>query len=153
MTNKQMVERIREIDRERQRLGEEKRKYEKCLEEEKKKRKLSEHREHIGECYIASVLLDSQYKHIKAFKILNVLDEPNESYAECLTIIDGCRNTCWSESGVNVMTLGLWNPNRSHLMSRESDPKMIECCKKISNDDFEDLLKSHIERITALAGQ
>ena len=140
MTKNEMKERIREIDKERNRLAEEKQSYEKLL------------RQHIGECYIPTFRINEKDRYIKAFKILEVSNEPNESYARCLVVVDGIRSNCWKESGVVLMTLGLWTYNDLRLMNRESDPKIIDCCRMISEDEFNALFKQYMTNIEDTAG-
>lgn len=151
MTKNEMKERIREINKERDKLAEEKRTYEKILRQDKTKEIIDEHRSHIGECYIPTFCINEKDRYIKAFKILDVLNEPNESSAKCLVLIDGSRSTCWNEFGINIMTLGLWTANYPVLMSKESDPKVIECCRMISEEEFDALLKQYITDLENVA--
>ena len=51
MTKNEMKERIREIDKERNRLAEEKQSYEKLLRQDMAKEIIDEHRQHIGVLY------------------------------------------------------------------------------------------------------
>lgn len=147
MTKNEMKERIREIDKERNRLAEEKQSYEKLLRQDMAKEIIDEHRQHIGECYIPTFRINEKDRYIKAFKILEVSNEPNESYARCLVVVDGIRSNCWKESGVVLMTLGLWTYNDLRLMNRESDPKIIDCCRMISEDEFNALFKQYMTNI------
>lgn len=88
--------------------------------------------------------------YIKAFKILNVLEKPSD-YAECLVLIDGSRSNCWKEVGVAIMTLGLWTFNDLHLMNKESDLKVIQCCRMITEEEFKVLLEQHMANMEEAA--
>lgn len=151
MTKNEMKERIREIDKERNRLAKEKQSYEELLRQDKTKDIIEEHRKHVGECYVPTVRLDERNRFIRAFRILNVLESPNESCAECLVLVNGHRSNCWNESGVIMMTLGLWRPNNLRLMNRESDPKVIDCCHLISKEEFKALLEQSMANMEEAA--
>lgn len=76
-----------------------------------------------------------------------MLPEPNERYAECIVIVDGIRSSCWNEFGIQRMTVPLWILNTSRLMSKESDPKVIDMYKEISQEDFVALYNTYNEEI------
>ena len=78
-------------------------------------------------------------KHIKAFKIIDVLEPHNENYAVCITLIDGLNSTCWNEYGLKIMTLNVWGYNKFQMINKESDPKVIDFYKEITQEEFEKL--------------
>lgn len=147
MTENEMRKRMKEIDKERDNLKSERQKYEKYFSDKKRKELLECHSKFEGKCFSTKNLSGNEYSHIKAFKILKVLSEPNEHYAECIAIIDGLRSSCWNEFGIQGMTLPLWIPNALRLMSRESDPKVIDMYEEISQEDFVALYNTYKKEI------
>ena len=147
MTEEQMQERMKEIDKQREELKSERQKYENYFYHKKRKELLDDHKKFEGKCFVTKNLSGNEYTHIRAFKILKVLPEPNEHYAECIVIIDGLRSSCWNEFGIQGMTLPLWIPNTSRLMSKESDPKVIDMYKEISQEDFATLYNTYKKEI------
>lgn len=148
MTEEQMRKRMKEIDQERYKLSEEKKKYENYFIDKKRKEELDNHKNYIGKCFVTCDKVENEQKHIKAFKIIDVLDSPNERYASCVVLIDGHRRTCWKEYGVQIMTIGLWTMNTSRMMSRESDPKVIDFYKEITQEEFEQMYIEYMNNVT-----
>ena len=148
MTDEQMIKRMKEIDEERNKLADEKRQYEKYFIDSKLKEVLNEHQTYIGKYFISKDLKGNKNDYIKAFKVLDVLKSPNESYALCLVLIDGYRYTCWEEYGIQTMTLGLWTFNESRMMHKESDLKVIDFYKEISEERFEELYLEHSNKLS-----
>lgn len=147
MTENEMRERMKEIDKERDDLKLERQKYEKYFSDKKRKELLECHSKFVSKCFSTKNLSGNEYSHIKAFKILKVLPKPNEHYAECIVIIDGLRSSCWNEFGIQEMTLPLWIPNTLRLMSKESDPKVIDMYKEISQEDFATLYSTYKKKL------
>lgn len=147
MTEQEMKERMKQIDKERDALRFEKEKYEKYFSNKRREQALENNKTYIGKCFITRGMSDNEQKYIKAFKILEILDNPNESYALCEVLIDGCRYTCFKEYGIQIMTLGLWTHNNLRLMNKESDPNMIDFYKEISEDEFQKLYTEHLNNI------
>ena len=139
MTDEQMYERMKEIDKERDKLRSERQKYENYFEDKKRRELLDDHKNYIGKCFVTCEKIENEQKYLKAFKILNILDSPNERYASCIALIDGCRSTCWKEYGVQIMTIGLWTMNKLRMMRSNSDSKVIDFYKEISQEEFENL--------------
>lgn len=148
MTEEQMRKRMKEIDEERDKLRFERQKYEKYFSDKKRKEELANHKNYIGKCFTTCEKVENEQKHIKAFKIIDVLDSPNERYASCVVLIDGHRSTCWKEYGVQIMTIGLWTPNKFRMMSRETDPKVIDFYKEITQEEFEQMSVEYLEKVT-----
>lgn len=146
MTEEQMRKRMKEIDEERNKLSLEKKEYENYFYNKKQQTKFEDHKEHIGKCYMAIdgyIGSTNTNKHIRAFKIIDVLEPHHENYALCVTLIDGYRSSCWNEYGVQIMTLNVWGHNKFQMISKESDPKMIDYYKEISQEEFERLYSEY----------
>ena len=142
MTEEQMRQRMKEIDQERNKLASERKDYENYFANKKQQDRLKDHKEYIGKCYSAKEGYHgyaNKNKHIRAFKIIDVLEPHHENYAVCVALIDGLRNTCWNEYGVNIMTLNVWGYNELRMINRESDPKVIDFYKEITQEEFEKL--------------
>jgi hypothetical protein len=139
MTEEQMRKRMKEIDKERDKLRYERQEYEKYFLDKKKRELLNSHKDYIGKCFVTREYPENEQKHLKAFKILDILDSPNERYASCISLIDGYRSNCWKEYGIQIMTIGLWTMNKLRMMGGESDPKVIDMYKEISQEEFESL--------------
>lgn len=147
MTDLEMKNRMKEIDEERNKLSLEKRKYEKYFEDKKKKEELNSRRSYIGKCFISKDDVRNENKHIKAFKIVDILNEPNTRYADCVTLIDGYENNCWNTRAVKFQVVGLWHYNKIQTYHDESDPKMIDFYKEITQEEFKSLYKEYINSI------
>lgn len=147
MTDLEMKNRMKEIDEERNKLSLEKRKYEKYFEDKKKKEELNSRRSYIGKCFISKDDVRNENKHIKAFKIVDILNEPNTSYANCVTLIDGYENNCWNTRAVKSQVVGLWHYNKIQLCHDISDPKMIDFYEEITQEEFKSLYKEYINSI------
>lgn len=144
MTDQEMRDRMKEIDEERDTLRKEREKYEKYFYDKKSKEKAKDHEKYIGKCFVSKNISENEEKHIKAFKILKVLEHPNEDCVECITLIDGYRYTCWNEFGVQHMTLPLWTPNDTgRFLHAEPDPLMIDFYEEVTQDDFNKLYTSY----------
>lgn len=139
MTDEEMRERIKEIDKVRDELGDEKRKYEHYFYEKAKQDLAESHKKYVGKCYIAIDSLANEDEHIRAFKIIHVCVPPDEKYANCIALIDGYRYTGYREYGVQLMTLPLWYSNTRRMISSPYDPKMIDFYKEITNEEFWEL--------------
>lgn len=147
MTEQEMRNRIKEIDNERDKLREEKLKYEEYFFNKKRKEALDNHKSFIGKCFVTKGLSENQEKYIKAFKIIEVLDNPNENYALCVVLIDGYRYTCWNEYGIQIMTLALCTSNTRSMISKASDPLVIDLYKEFSQSEFESLYKKYQNKL------
>lgn len=147
MTENEMKERIKEIDKERRELKAERQEYEKYFSDKRKKEELNNRIKFEGKCFSTKNLSSSEHKHIQTFKILKVLSEPDETYAECIVVIDGCRSSCKNKLGVQIMTLPLWESNAYRLMSKESDPKMIDMYKEITQEEFNSIYEKYKQEI------
>ena len=143
MTEQEMRNRIKEIDKERNNLREEKEEYEKYFLNKRLKEQLNNRKQYIGKCFISKNEPNNEEKQIKAFKVLRILENPNEEYAECIALIDGYESNCWNVKAIKNQVIGLWTNNKLRLMSSESDPKVIDFYKEISQEEFETLYREY----------
>ena len=85
----------------------------------------------------------NEKQQIKAFKVLRILEYPNERYAECVVLVDGYESNCWNVKAIKNQVIGLWTDNKFRLMSNESDPKVIDFYKEIPQEEFEKLYREY----------
>ena len=131
MTEQEMRNRIKEIDKERDNLRKEKEEYEKYFSDKKLKEQLNNRKKYIGKCFISKNKPNNEEKQIKAFKVLRILENPNEEYAECIALVDGYESNCWNVKAIKNQVIGLWTNNKFRLMSNETDLKVIDFYKEI----------------------
>ena len=143
MTEQEMRDRIKEIDKERDNLRKEKEEYEKYFLDKRLKEQLDNRKKYIGKCFISKNELNNEEKQIKAFKVLRILENPNERYAECIALVDGYESNCWNVKAIKNQVIGLWTHNTLRLMNKETDPKVIDFYKEISQEEFETLYREY----------
>ena len=143
MTEQEMRNRIKEIDKERDNLRKEKEEYEKYFSDKRLKEQLNNHKQYIGKCFISKNELSNEQKQIKAFKVLRILENPNERYAECIVLVDGYESNCWNVKAIKNQVIGLWTRNKFRLRNSESEPKVIDFYKEISQEEFETLYREY----------
>ena len=143
MTEQEMRNRMKEIDNERNKLKEEREEYEKYFSNKRLKEQLNDRKQYIGKCFISKNEPSNNNNQIKAFKVLRILENPNERYAECIALIDGYESNCWNVKAVKNQVIGLWNHNRSRLMNSESEPKVIDFYREILQEEFETLYREY----------
>ena len=143
MTEQEMRNRIKEIDKERNNLRKEKEEYEKYFLDKRLKEQLNNRKKYIGKCFISKNELNNEEKQIKAFKVLRILENPNEEYAECIALVDGYESNCWNVKAIKNQVIGLWTNNKFRLMNKETDPKVIDFYKEISQEEFETLYREY----------
>lgn len=147
MTEKEMHFRMKEIDKIRDELKNEKSEYENYFFQKRLEQELEDRRKFIGKCFYNK---DRSYKNnnnwLYAFKIIDILEEPNSRYANCVALITGYRNTCWTEYGIQEMTLPLWCPNSNRIMSN-GEPNLIEYYEEISNEEFKEMVEKYKDNL------
>ena len=156
MTDEEKRERIKELDKDINKLREERNKYQEELISKKRNNRIEERKKFVGKCFVQKSGIDNignNNKEIKAFKILELLDEPNENYARCLVLHGGMSDNCWTEQSIKVKVLGLWTKNIARLMYRESDPDVIDFYKEIPNKDFEILFDDYLGDLEKYLGE
>jgi hypothetical protein len=147
MTDDEMRDRIKEIEKQRQELSDEKRKYETYLYEKKKQEDQKKRECFVGKCFVTKDDRRNEAKYIKAFKILKLADAKSDKYAECLIIKDGYHNTAWEEKGVMITVLGLWTANTMRMISSPTEPKMIDMYQEISQEEFDKLFDKSMKNL------
>ena len=143
MTEQEMRNRIKEIDKERDNLRKEKEEYEKYFSDKRLKEQLNNYKQYVGKCFISKNELSNEQKQIKAFKVLRILENPNEKYAECIALVDGYESNCWNVKAIKNQVIGLWTNNKFRLMNKETDAKVIDFYREISQEEFEILYKEY----------
>ena len=143
MTEQEMRNRMKEIDNERNKLKEEREEYEKYFSNKRLKEQLNDRKQYIGKCFISKNEPSNKNNQIKAFKVLRILENPNERYAECIALVDGYESNCWNVKAIKNQVIGLWTHNKLRLMNSESDPKVIDFYKEISQEEFEILYREY----------
>ena len=136
ITEKEMRDRIKEIDEQRNALSAEKRKYESILADKERKNVLEAHKEFEGKCFISLNYQKNETKEVKAFKILRMMDVPYERYAECVALVDGYESNCWNVKAIKITTLPVWCKNKNKMISSPSDPRMIDMYELVNEEDF-----------------
>lgn len=145
MTEEQMRERIKEIDKERNKLRDEKEKYEKYFSEKKKQDELELHKSYIGKYFVSLGLEDNEYDYIKAFKVLSIGDYRSD--AVCEALINGERDCIEKAYGIEILTLRLWSNNRLEWRYNPSAAKVIDFYREISEEEFEELFNEYFEKL------
>ena len=143
MTEQEMRNRIKEIDKERNNLKKEREEYEKYFSDKRIKEQLNSYKQYVGKCFVSNNEQSNEQKQIKAFKVLRILENPNERYAECIVLVDGYESNCWNVKAIKNQVIGLWNHNKSRLINKETDPKIIDFYKEISQEEFETLYREY----------
>ena len=104
---------------------------------------MNNNKQYIGKCFISKNEPSNEQKQIKAFKVLGILENPNERYAECIALVDGYESNCWNVKAIKNQVIGLWTNNKFRLMSSETDLKVIDFYKEISQEEFETLYREY----------
>ena len=143
MIEEEMRNRIKEIDKERYNLRKEKEEYEKYFLDKRVKERLNNNKQYIGKCFISKNESSNDQKQIKAFKVLRILENPNERYAECIALINGYESNCWNVKAIKNQVIGLWTNNKFRLMGSETDLKVIDFYREISQEEFETLYREY----------
>ena len=152
MNEQEMRDRIKEIDKIRNDLAKEKRKYEDKLHGVNQQFIFESNKKFEGKCFITQGLVQNKTKYIKAFKILKVLDPHHHNYAECIVIVDGIEKNCWNVQAIKLETLPIWCPNTNKFINNPvTDPNMIDMYKEIDEKEFMDLYKKYMKKLNYLA--
>ena len=139
MTDEQMLDRIKEIDKQRDKLLHEKREYESYLEEKREEQAYTEHKICEGKCYEVSEIVN--HPTIKYLQILNVKeDDINE--ARCLCILKDSGKRC----GIHIMNLSLWSYNDNNFIHKGDEPLIIDACNEITGQEFMNIFDKYVDR-------
>lgn len=148
MTEKEMRSRMKEIDKIRNELKNEKEEYENYFHQKRLEQELEDRSKFIGKCFVSNYkcVQNNNNKWLRAFKIIDILKEPNSKYANCIALINGYRNTCWVEYGIQEMTLPLWVPNSNRLMSK-CELNLIEFYEEINAEEFKEMAEKYKNKL------
>ena len=138
---------IKILNKEIQSLRDKRKEYEDIIDDENRKERILDHNNFIGKYFINRKLPFDKHKHIIAFKILDIEKYPNENYAKCLTLVNGCKGSIWNKYGVIKTTIGLWNYNQSSMMPKDGEPLVIDMFEEISWEEFYKLAHEHFEAL------
>lgn len=111
--------------------------------QEKLKEWIDDYKQYVGRCFTSKNFRENEQNQIKAFKVLEILESPNERYARCVALIDGYESNCWNVKAIKNQVIGLWTHNKLRLMNSESNPKVIDFYKEISQEEFEKLYREY----------
>ena len=78
------------------------------------------------------------YKGVKAFKIINILDPPNEAYALCLCVTEKDANNAFIEysKGLRKLVLPVWCSAKLRFYNINNDDLVIDKYKEINFTEF-----------------
>lgn len=79
-----------------------------------------------------------KYEGIEAFKIIDVLDPPNEKYALCLCVTCGDSNNAFENysKGIRMLVVPLWVPASWRMISKKDNKKVIDQYEEIDKEKF-----------------
>lgn len=147
MTEDEMKKRIKEIDDEINKLKKERRTHETYLKNENLRKEYENRKSYIGKCYKLNKVDKQKIRHIKAFKIIDILKGPNEKFATCLTLGYGYRDNCWPEHGIDINVIGLWTIVGSYSHVIQKSLRVIDYYEEITEDEFMKLYDEHLKII------
>lgn len=94
----------------------------------------NERQTYVGKCFKA---ITDGYKGVRAFKIINILNPPNEEYAVCLSVTEKDDNTAFSEysKGLRKLVLPVWGSANLRQYNINND-LVINKYKEININEF-----------------
>lgn len=143
MTDEEIKKRISEIDKERERLKQEKEEYLRHFAVVELENKYKEHKKYIGNCYIATKYRE-KYPYIIAFKIIDVPNSKSQDEAVCITLSD---NNVSKRLSISNETLRLWTQDKSTLVPIQNCLYVIDKYKQIPVEEFDEMLNNHFQKI------
>lgn len=147
MTEHECNEKITELNQKIEELRSEKRKYEDYICEEKSKRQRAEYKAAEGKCFLTKGLRNNKNSHVKAFKVISVLEEPTIGNAECLTVIDETANIARKSIAISRTILPVWKYNQICLRSDIKRNRMIDLYHEISQEEFDSMVNDYTDMI------
>lgn len=95
----------------------------------------NEHQAYVGKFFKA---ITDGYKGIRAFKIINILDPPNEAYALCLCVTEKDVDNAFQEysKGLRKLVLPVWSSANLRLCNINNDDLVIDRYKEIDFNEF-----------------
>ena len=133
MTDAELDKKIQDIKAERDRLGDELRKYEQQRESNRNKEEIKNRRADIGKCYL--LISDKDNLEVMAFKILSVPDQAGTpTCANCLVI---------KKHGVSLACYNIWCYAKMQMIV--TDPTLvIDHYFEIGQDVFDRMLSAMV---------
>lgn len=147
MTKHECNEKISELNKKIKALYSEKKVYENYIYEENIKWEIAEHKALEGKCFITRGLKNNKNFHVKAFKVITVLEKPNTRYAECLAVIDETTNIARKSIGISKTVLPIWSYNQLSIKSGIEGNRMIDFYSEISYEEFDSIVQSYADMI------
>ena len=138
---------IKELNKEIQSLRNKRAEYERILDDEERKAKLSNHSQFIGKCFLNRKLPFDKQKYIVAFQVIEIEKYPKDNYATCLMLVDGHEHSAWNKYGVVKATIGLWNHNELRMMPKDDEPLVIDMFEEITWEKFYELAHEHFDAL------
>ena len=140
MTDAELNKKIRDIKAERDRLGNELRKYEQQRTDKRNEDELSECRASIGKCYLRND--DNDRNSVRAFKIISIPDQAGKPvYANCLII---------RECGVSLSCYNVWGYAKPQMIITDF-ARVIDSYTEIDQDAFDKILADMISMMNEAA--
>lgn len=140
MTDAELDKKIQDIKAERDRLGDELRKYEQQRTDKRNQDELSECKASIGKCYLRNDDMDRG--NVRAFKIISIPDQAGKQvYANCL-IIRKC--------GVSLSCYHVWDYAKPQMIVTDFR-RNIDFYTEIDQDAFDSILADKISMMNEAA--
>lgn len=95
----------------------------------------NERQTYVGKFFKA---ITDGYKGVRAFRIINILDPPNEAYALCLCVTEKDANNAFREysKGLRKLVLPVWGSANLRLYNINNDDLVINEYKEIDFNEF-----------------
>jgi len=95
----------------------------------------NERQTYVGKFFKA---ITDGYKGIRAFKIINILDPPNEAYALCLCVTEKDVDNAFQKysKGLRKLVLPVWSSAKLRLCNINDNDLVIEKYKEINFNEF-----------------
>lgn len=140
MTDAELDKKIQDIKAERDRLGDELRKYEQQRKSNRNKKEIENRRADIGKCYL--LISDKDNMEVTAFKILSVPDQAGTPIcANCLVI---------KKHGVSLACYNIWCHAKMQMIV--ADPTLvIDHYFEIGQEAFDRILSAKISMMNETA--
>lgn len=140
MTDAELDKKIQDIKAERDRLGDELRKYEQQRTDKRNQDELSECRASIGKCYLRND--DNDRNSVRAFKIISIPDQAGKPvYANCLIV---------RKYGISLSCYNAWGYAKPQMIVTDFT-RVIDSYTEIDQDTFDSLLADKISMMNEAA--
>ena len=140
MTDTELDKKIQDIKAERDRLGNELRKYEQQRTDKRNQDELSECMASIGKCYLRND--DNDRNSVRAFKIISIPDQAGKTvFANCLII---------RKYGISLSCYNVWGYAKPQMIVTDFT-RVIDSYTEIDQDEFDSLLADKISMMNEAA--